>query len=538
MASSSNSYDSDNDNFHDNFWPPLELLKGGQQGKWALDDEDPADTDLVYLPKALLHKRKNADAASTAFAANDDLFPKKLNEVIWTTRQMPTVSPAEMERAVMYPCVKLQRFNDPADPTEAGRVIVHFGEAVKNPLFQLECPTLCALYKAYQAASKSFCIMITWRDALWLHCDMRALVEGISYDKGSIADYIKAKLAGSGPDESIVLVGHQIDGVTELTYGVVEECSNKEKTFRRPKKDPSKVPDEMKESIVRVAGEVTESPVWLHAACATATPGPGGLEVSKIAFDNVGLPRLMHAASGKGAGGYAISILASVWKPRKAALYAELGKIHQFQDATRCDEDEDESTHESFFAEGGPFRRAAAEFAKARPSGTGGLTDEEHKQASCGDQPIKNIGLVRKNSEDGSYFSLTRKEHGADCTRGKEKPGGHAHAVWEPSDAERNCDLLDALTGLKGWVSRTRPLKGGKSSAHEYSHSSGLKALKFVMQQAKRNPVNITWMTYMHATEVGRAYAAAEGKKQKRMQPELRAFSFGAAGSSSAPVEL
>ena len=343
--------------------------------------------------------------------------------------------------------VRLSRYNDPSNPTQPGRVLVQFGAATKNPAFQAECPTLCALYHAYQAASESFCVMITWRDALWGHCDLRALVKSLDYEDGNYAASLASKLDGPGPKEHIVLYGHGLVGETSLTYGVVPACNNKKKTFRLPRKDLTTVA--LKQTIRRQAGQATRNETFLHAACATATPrADGSLEVSRIPFNDEGSVRLLHGASGTGEHGVSIALLASVYKTREEALLSALSAIKQEQQEQQP---EDPAALTQWLSSS--FRLEAADFPRAHPGGTGGLTVEEQRERCTLDQDVASIGMVIGNG-DGTGTAHTTSEW-ADVT--KETAAAKGLAVGAPThDRDKNCDLLDKSSQSPGWYTRTR----------------------------------------------------------------------------------
>ena len=375
--------------------------------------------------------------------------------------------------------VRLSRFNDPSNPTQPGRVLVQFGAATKNPAFQAECPTLCALYRAYQAASESFCVMITWRDALWGHCDLRALVKSLDYEDGNYAASLASKLDGPGPKEHIVLYGHGLVGETSLTYGVVPACNNKKKTFRLPRKDLTTVA--LKQTIRRQAGQATRNETFLHAACATATPrADGSLEVSRIPFNDEGSVRLLHGASGTGEHGVSIALLASVYKTREEALLSALSAIKQEQQEQQP---EDPAALTQWLSSS--FRLEAADFPRAHPGGTGGLTVEEQRERCTLDQDVASIGMVVGNG-DGTGTAHTTPEWKDVCTLDQDVASigmvigngdgtGTAHttsewadvtketaaakglAVGAPThDRDKNCDLLDKSSQSPGWYTRTR----------------------------------------------------------------------------------
>ena len=70
----------------------------------------------------------------------------------------------------------LKYFIDPnVSDKKFGRLLMCLGAAVQDVEFKRACPTLCAIYDAYVKATKSFCFMITFSNALWLHNDVRAL---------------------------------------------------------------------------------------------------------------------------------------------------------------------------------------------------------------------------------------------------------------------------------------------------------------------------------------------------------------------------
>ena len=382
--------------------------------------------------------------------------------------------------------VRLSRYNDPSNPTQPGRVLVQFGAATKNPAFQAECPTLCALYRAYQAASESFCVMITWRDALWGHCDLRALVKSLDYEDGNYAASLASKLNGPGPKEHIVLYGHGLVGETSLTYGVVPACNNKKKTFRLPRKDLTKVA--LKQTIRRQAGQATRVETFLHAACATASQRTdGSLEVSRIPFNDEGSVRLLHGASGTGEHGVSIALLASVYKTREQALLSALSAIKQEQQEQQP---EDPAALTQWLSSS--FRLEAAHFPHAHPGGTGGLTVEEQRERCTLDQDVASIGMVIGNG-DGTGTAHTVPEWGNFT---KEAAAAKGLACGAPThDRDKNCNLLDQSSQSLGWYTRTRsnptPTQPGRVSTSYHhpvlaakAHGLSFKAAKTVAAKA------------------------------------------------------
>ena len=414
-----------------------------------------------------------------------------LEELVLHTKDLP-VAPLEEWYAALHRHkefgVQLSRFPDPSNPTQAGRVLVQFGAAVKKPAFQSESPTLCALYHAYRSNSDSFCVMITYRDALWMHCDLRALVSGLPYD-GSYQGCLASKLAGPGPKEHIALHAHGLAGETSVIYGIVPACNNKKKTFRLPKKDPKLVP--LQQTILRKAGERTRVETWVHAGCAGAKPrADGTLEVWQIPHDEQGTGRLLHAASGSGENGVSIAILASVRKKDEPKLCRELSDIKQkaqvLQQEVQALQQAEGATTTFLQWLSGAFRQQAAGFPTAAHGGTGGLTVEEQRDRSTLDQDASFIGRVTTNGDgtgtahsseawkDRSTLDQDPSFIGRVTANGDGTFTAHSSEEWAKfmkdraaengttlggpvQDRTANCAKLDKLSRSSGWYTKTRP---------------------------------------------------------------------------------
>ena len=203
---------------------------------------------------------------------------------------------------------------------------------------------------------------ITWENALWLHCDLRALVSGAPGEVGGCGHdkYMNEKMCGEGPDKSIVLYAHQLFGETELTYCVVQGCHDKKSTFVQSQRNPE-TQSGPKAVLHRQTGDMQVMPTVLHGGCMTGWLNEdGGLELQEIEFDDEAAPRVLHASGGAGVHGVGMAVLASVFVQREVELRAALTEIQRGVEAREAWDEEDEKTVLEWMRDGGVVQQAAS----------------------------------------------------------------------------------------------------------------------------------------------------------------------------------
>ena len=338
------------------------------------------------------------------------------NMPISTLTDMPTVREEELRYALFKGPehgVLLRKYRDPRNKEKAGRTVVWIGTAVKNEKFQKNCPMLCELYSAYRAASKSFVFMVTWKEGIWLHCDLRALLHSLKPD-GTYATYKKSKLEGAGPDPKIVLFGHQLRGATDVVYAVgVPGATSVSGAFDGPRVDP-RTPGLRTMTVRREASQVTRASTGLHGGTETAkVDSPGHLEFETIPFDDMGTPRVMHSAFGAGPGQFSFAVLASVWLTKEEELVKKLRLLRLSEpmwSAGATEGDGEVPIDDAWLHSGGPYQVLAGTFQFANNNS---LTADEHAQLACGDQDLADIGCITVDKRTGVYKTHTAEEWAA-----------------------------------------------------------------------------------------------------------------------------
>jgi len=112
-------------------------------------------------------------------------------------------------------------FKDPNDKSKdtndkkAGRLKFHLHAIVKVPEFRTNCPVLFRIASLYEKYAKSYIVMLTWRDGLWMHVDARASATSSATRDGEQSSWTAAAEShakGTGAKDDVDIVGHSVAG--------------------------------------------------------------------------------------------------------------------------------------------------------------------------------------------------------------------------------------------------------------------------------------------------------------------------------------
>jgi len=220
-------------------------------------------------------------------------------------------------------------FKDPNDKSKdtndrkAGRLKFHLHAIVKVPEFRINCPVLFRIASVYEKYAKSYIMMLTWRDGLWMHVDARASETSSTTRDGEQSSWTAAAEShakGTGAKNGVHIVGHSVAGGPQVvSYANVEKPTTPQEILQLPKwRAPTDAP-----CVERAAGSLSVAPCWLHsgegALCAD------GSTVQRVPWNPAEKEtRLCHSAAATGAFKYNVSILAMVSAASLPHLLQEL----------------------------------------------------------------------------------------------------------------------------------------------------------------------------------------------------------------------
>ena len=187
--------------------------------------------------------------------------------------------------------------------------MVHLHSIIKEPAFALNCPRLFAIATAYEKYAKSYVLMFTWGDSLWMHVDMRAsqtAATPASQDKNSWAAAKESRAKGAGAKDDLV-VGHSVTGGAQRVAYANAPAATPLGILGLAK---WRTPPEAT-SYLRQAGSLSAVPAAAHSG-AMALCDDGRSVVDVPWEEGACKPRMCRSASATGPLGYNVSLLAMV----------------------------------------------------------------------------------------------------------------------------------------------------------------------------------------------------------------------------------
>ena len=200
------------------------------------------------------------------------------------------------------------------DDKTAARLMVHLHSMVDVPAFRANCPHLARLASVYEKHTKSYVLMLTWADGLWMHADLRASEcssKPPDYDESQWKWAAESRAKGSGPKDNMAIVGHTIAGGTQtIAYANGARRETPQQMLGRGKWS---APDGSAKC-TRGPGQMTLVPCWVHSGAASLTrTADGTLYAERVTWDPVTPEtRAYHSATASGPSGFNVSFLAMV----------------------------------------------------------------------------------------------------------------------------------------------------------------------------------------------------------------------------------
>ena len=200
------------------------------------------------------------------------------------------------------------------DDKTAARLMVHLHSMVDVAAFRANCPHLARLASVYEKHTKSYVLMLTWADGLWMHADLRASEcssKPPDYDESQWKWAAESRAKGSGPKDNMAIVGHTIAGGTQtIAYANGARRETPQQMLGRGKWS---APDGSAKC-TRGPGQMTLVPCWVHSGAASLTrTADGTLYAERVTWDPVTPEtRAYHSATASGPSGFNVSFLAMV----------------------------------------------------------------------------------------------------------------------------------------------------------------------------------------------------------------------------------
>ena len=222
-------------------------------------------------------------------------------------------------------------FKDPNDKSKdtndrkAGRLKLHLHAIVNEPEFATNCPVLFRIASTYERHAKSYIVMLTWVNGLWMHVDARASETSNAPrdEEPSSSSWTAAAVSratGPGAKDGVYLVGHSIAGGPQVvSYANAKKPTTPQEILQLPKwRAPTDAP-----CVERAAGSLTAVRCWLHSGAASLCAD--GSNVQRVPWDPAQKEtRLCHSATAAGPFGCNVSILATVSAAELPLLVQEL----------------------------------------------------------------------------------------------------------------------------------------------------------------------------------------------------------------------
>ena len=134
--------------------------------------------------------------------------------------------------------------------------------------FRDNCPTLHRIATVYEEHAKSYVLMLTWQDGLWMHADLRASWTSQRPEDEDSTRWkwrTKSHADGKGPKDGTLVVGHSIAGDEQVVaYANTKNPMTSDDVLRMQKwPTPSGAL-----SYSRLVGFLSAMPCWLHCGAA------------------------------------------------------------------------------------------------------------------------------------------------------------------------------------------------------------------------------------------------------------------------------
>jgi hypothetical protein len=392
-----------------------------------------------------------------------------------------------------YGC-KPAYFKDPKDKSKdtndrkAGRLKLHLHAIVNEPEFATNCPVLFRIASTYEKHAKSYIVMLTWVDGLWMHVDARASETSNAPrdEEPSSSSWTAAAVSratGPGAKDGVYLVGHSIAGGPQVvSYANAKEPTTPQEILQLPKwRAPTDAP-----CVERAAGSLTAVRCWLHSGAASLCAD--GSNVQRVPWDPAQKEtRLCHSATAAGPFQFNVSILATVSAAELpllvqelAAAAAESSEVAPTAAAAAAESSEVAPTAAAAVASPAPTsspppppppRSSLAWAAPALVTVKGGVDncDESYFRQNGDFQQTTHTKFDMANNSNGTG-SMSPVEWAAKCTRDQEKAAtAGGYGSWNEKSAG---DQQNAATagGYSNWNEKSAGDQQNAATAGGYSN--------------------------------------------------------------------